>query len=116
VDSIISEFETCPEVGIAVPQSSLLAHDKNNMASNYEGVKYVCERVKLEFADFVFPAGSMFWFRPEALIDLTEMGTEDFDFERGLSDGTIPHAVERVFVLLAGKRGFSHLSLAESLE
>ena len=116
VDSIISTFETCPEIGIAVPESSLLAHDKNNMASNYEGVKYVCERVKLEFLDFVFPAGSMFWFRPEALIDLTEMGTEDFDFERGLSDGTIPHAVERVFVLLAGKRGFSHLSLGESHE
>jgi len=56
-----------------------------------------------------FPAGSMFWFRPKALEPLFGLRLTFEDFPSGehfYRDGTLAHAIERLFVLIAHKQGF----------
>ena len=57
-----------------------------------------------------FPAGSIYWFRPEALEALFKLGLTSGDFPEGSRirrNGTLAHAVERLMVLIAQKSGFS---------
>ena len=57
-----------------------------------------------------FPAGSMFWFRPKSLEPLFKLGLTVSDFPGGRRirrNRTLAHAIERLFVLIAEKQGFS---------
>jgi lipopolysaccharide biosynthesis protein len=55
--------------------------------------------------NFYFPAGSMFWFKPEVFEKLIKfIDLSEFDFEKGQIDGTKAHAVERIFGLLCYDR------------
>jgi rhamnosyltransferase len=60
-----------------------------------------------------FFAGSMFWFKPPAihqcatLVDLAGLG---FEPENGKQDGTLAHAIERVFCNLARVNKYSATS------
>ena len=54
-----------------------------------------------------FAAGSMFWFRREALADFTAATLDPlFPPEKGQLDGTAAHAAERLFAPLAERHGF----------
>jgi len=56
-----------------------------------------------------FPAGSMFWTRPEVLVPLADLGltADDFGPETGAVDGTLAHAVERYLGVLAASQGLA---------
>ena len=56
-----------------------------------------------------FPAGSMFWTRPEVLLPLADLGLDAADFgpETGAVDGTLAHAVERYLGVLAVSQGLA---------
>ena len=56
----------------------------------------------------------MFWLRPAALRLLLDAHLEvaEFEAEAGQLDGTLAHAIERVFSLSASAGGFSTLSAA----
>ena len=65
--------------------------------------------------DLWFPAGSMFWSRPEVLLPLQDLhlGPQDFGEETGAIDGTLPHALERYLGVVAASEG---LAVVESSE
>ncbi len=57
---------------------------------------------------YLFPAGTMFWFKPAALDGLFSLGWNEFDFpdERQQLDGTMAHAIERMVGLLCAANGY----------
>lgn len=103
----VSRFEKNEALGMLVPEAYLLAHSARNMLHNQARVEALCGKLEVEYRVDAFPAGSMFWFRAEALQGLLKLNETDFAIESGLCDGTLPHAVERVFCLLAKDRGYA---------
>ena len=53
-----------------------------------------------------FPVGTMFWARGQALSTLLRTKVEGFQDESGQVDGTLAHAIERSFGLIARQAGY----------
>ena len=115
------QFDCDRKLGILAPEASILdlASDPNH-ARNTFWVDRLLERMGrkdlLNGYHFHFPAGSMYWFRVDALAEFDKMVLEGDEFERelGQHDGTLAHAVERVVGLYAAHRGYSMRGISRS--
>lgn len=119
VNNVIEMFERQPRLGVAVPPPPSNANFFTvigghwSATGNYENVKRLLNELNLNVPldkskPPVAPYGSVFWFRPEALIPLfnKKWGYGDFSAEPMASDGTISHAIERAYGFIAQSQGY----------
>ena len=98
-------FNEFPEVGIIAPVGYLWPC-RHCVGINRTNLLTFAQQFGMNHPanfDYDFPAGSMFWFKPQALSRLQDLNIKQMDFEEeeGQLDGTLAHAIERLFISMA---------------
>jgi lipopolysaccharide biosynthesis protein len=105
-----------PNIGLVSPNRHLvpIALFPGSNLGNLEQLSrlYEVQDEAIDLSKALFVAGSMFWFRSGALSALHGKDIE-FEPECGQLDGTKAHAHERIFALLAERRGFVSVTADE---
>ncbi len=97
-------FQAEPRLGMIYPESYVhFPYWGHTWLSNTTICRELGRRlgISIDASGYIdFPAGSMFWARVDALRPLydLELSLDDFPEERGQMDGTLHHAMERMFV------------------
>ena len=119
LESLLGNIETVEEifaedeqVSIVFPEPPDFIKDLMNWGYNFNKVYKLMQMLgrKIDkFCKFDFPAGSMFWFRVRDLMPIFNLNLSLYHFEREDSqvDGTLAHAIERLFgiyILDIGKK------------
>ncbi len=127
VKNIFFEFGTHRQIGIIYPIIYYKVFDQlvnpygSVGKSNQKNLELLCSRLhiskdKLQ-PNMTFPVSSMFWARTDAIRELFSINDLlDFANECGQVDGTMAHAVERIFDLLAEKNGYETLEILNQLK
>jgi len=114
---IIARFAAIPRVGMIGPRGHYLSAGEY-LDSRQERIFSLAEKLLSgsSHQDWRFFAGSMFWFRPVAFLPLLQLGLtrEDFEPETGQKEGTLAHAIERLFTISAAAAGFDVEETASS--
>jgi lipopolysaccharide biosynthesis protein len=92
-------------LGLYAPDGLWHKHwDKDTFKSNLGNMKVLGDFIGMELTASTFVAGTMFWFRPDSLMWLTEHDLASlFEPEEGAVDGKMEHAFERCFHQLVRK-------------
>lgn len=116
IENVLKQFEEEPKLGLLAPPVPYMAMfftaGANGWTTCYDETQKLAARLNLECImdkknqPFVF--GTTFWCRTDALQPLFEsgIGYEDFCQEPMPVDGTISHAIERIFPYVAQSRGY----------
>lgn len=109
VAGVIDAFNRHPDVGMIGPGGHWLDYvhywgSPESPARTQALLDALGIRISLE--ELGFFAGSMFWCRPEAMDPLLEITDEDFEPEEGQTDGTLAHALERIFAASVQAAGY----------
>lgn len=116
--NVLCEFERDPYLGILCPPYPTHGLYFMNMCSggwgpNFENTKQLLKTLRLDVPisgeeSPIAPFGSVFWFRPNALGPLFAHGWQHSEFppEPLPQDGTISHAIERVYPFVAQAAGY----------
>ncbi|MBZ9937691.1 glycosyltransferase [Mesorhizobium sp. BR1-1-16] len=107
MDRIIAAFARDSRLGIVFPSDpNILAWSANESIG-----RSLAERLHLASLPrhFDFPIGSMFWARAEAIEPFISLGLDwrDYPIEPAGHDGTVLHAIERLFGIIAESRGLN---------
>jgi lipopolysaccharide biosynthesis protein len=109
IDGIVELLSTDRRIGIVAPVRNVLGREF--LGPNRSQVESLARRGRRTFEPdrLWFPAGSMFWARPEVLTPLADLGlsADDFGPETGAVDGTLAHALERYLGVLASSQGLA---------
>ena len=114
VREILYMFEQEPALGIVFPQNLDLIRKGVGWLKNKALTEALMRRMgfsnRLPRTNTTFPAGDMFWARSDAIRQMFTKGPslEDFPEENGQLDGTVMHAIERSWCLLARANGYTY--------
>lgn len=118
VTSVFDAFARRPDLGMIAPQHFEAVRHWVNWGGNFRTAEALARRMgetslSLDKATD-FPSGSMFWARTAALKPLLDLDLtfEDFDEEKGQVDGTLAHAVERLYFHVCERAGFGWMKIA----
>ncbi len=117
IENIIETFDRNPRLGMLMPPSpnhgSFYQIVSQEWCSNFANTCALAYKLGLQVnvdgnKEPISPLGTMFWFRPEALSALIDYPWtyEDFPPEPNGFDGTLLHAVERVYGFVVQHEGF----------
>jgi len=103
VKKAIRLFKKESNVGIISGKNTLLNSIKYDF-NNQQNVQNLMQHTNKQFiSNYMFPAGTMFWIRPQIispLIALLQNNQLLFERESAQTDNTLAHAIERIFGLL----------------
>lgn len=113
VNAIMQAFEKNPKLGMVSPKIPAYYTDKVDFGSNYPLMHFWLQKFNIHIHPTLpidFPMGSMFWCRPDVLkpwldqkFTYTDFSSTS-DYER---DGSLAHALERLFFFGCGITNFS---------
>ena len=117
IQNILNLFQQNENIGLLVPPEPIgeyfnAWYMNNGWGRNYEKTKKLAEELKLVCdIDAALPPitlGTAFWCKVDALKKLFERNWkyDDFDEEPLAIDGTISHAIERIFAYVAQDAGY----------
>lgn len=119
--NILANFAADPNVGIIIPDiPEYFRYDnlsyKTELAQKDDIAKLwhrIGSKKSINFDEqltYVMSYGTMFWYRPDALRNLTdlELNDDEIPAEPVPQDGTILHAIERLVVYAAWDRGYDY--------
>jgi lipopolysaccharide biosynthesis protein len=108
IGRILSNFRIDPDLGMVVADGNIF-RGYEHWTSNGEWLAELLPRIGIspDVKHRSFPGGSIFWIRPFLLRTLSGVGLAlgDFEPEPVKMDGSLAHAVERVFGLICEDAG-----------
>lgn len=111
VSGVVERLSQDYRLGLVAPQASLCSIGPH-VGGNSAAMASVAERTGVDLTEMLaqtpfFCAGTMFWFRRVALNRVSGAGLEDlFANEEGQTDGTVAHALERLFAAFVEAENF----------
>jgi lipopolysaccharide biosynthesis protein len=115
IATLLTALDRRQDVGIVAPAGLLYDQIAWRCATG-DLVATLCRRIGIDGeVSGEFPAGTMFWARVRALAPLMQLPAEALEFEReaAQTDGTLHHAYERLFSLVATARGYATVESAQ---
>jgi ubiquinone/menaquinone biosynthesis C-methylase UbiE/glycosyltransferase involved in cell wall biosynthesis len=112
IDIVLAQFEQNPRLGLVYPADPYITGwDKNKKhAIN------LLEKLKLSHINlpenFDYPTGNMFWIRTRAIQQILSenLQWEDYPSEPLCDDGSLLHAIERIWPFVVTNRGYEQLT------
>ncbi len=117
VENVLDTFERNPRIGLLTPPPPCHGDYYITLGMewglNYKVTKKLAEKLNLTVPisrekEPIAPLGTMFWFRPQAMKLLFEKDWEykDFPPEPNKVDGTLLHAIERIYSYVVQQEGY----------
>ena len=116
VHGVFAAFAQAPDLGLLAPQHIDELRPWIRWGANYPQAQALAARMGFPLpsnAPLDFPSGSMFWARTAALRPLLDLrlGFDDFPEELSQTDGTLAHAIERLYFLVCEQAGFAWIKI-----
>lgn len=117
VSNIINTFDKNPRLGLLTPpppnHGNFYETVGEEWSSNYDNTVQLAAKLGLKVnidckKEPIAPLGTMFWFRPNAMKTLFDFGWKysDFPKEPNDFDGTLLHAIERIYPFVVQYEGY----------
>jgi polysaccharide pyruvyl transferase WcaK-like protein len=116
--SVFQIFRNLPNIGMIAPQHLESVRPAIGWRLNYKNAETFSHRLALKLdmdGDIDFPSGSMFWARSAALMPILSIGLsfDDFPIEKGQTDGTLAHVIERLYFHICESAGYDWIKVAK---